>query len=79
MFEGKNVDEMKLKDILAELEDNNWHTERCMIEAILKGDDDDINNALTVAINHRLLGYLTTEALAIRCGVYKHIEEGDDE
>ena len=75
MFKGKNVEDMTVGYVLDELTDWNWHTERCLIEAILKGDDEAINNALTVAINHRLLGHLTTEAGAMRKEVYRKIED----
>ena len=65
MFKG-DVMEMKVGDMLDVLTDWNWHTERVLIEAILSGDSEAINNMLVVAIHHQLAGHLVDEMSDLR-------------
>lgn len=63
---NQDVMEMKVKDMLDVLTDWNWHTERVLIEAILSGDSEAINNMLVVAIHHQLAGHLVDEMSDLR-------------
>ena len=74
MFKG-NVMEMKVGDMLDVLTDWNWHTERVLIEAILTGDSEIINDMLVVAIHHQLAGHLVDEMSDLR----KHAQHVIDE
>lgn len=58
--------EMKLKDVLDVMTDWNWHTERVLIEAIVSGDSEAINDMLVVAIHHQLVGHLVDEMSDLR-------------
>ena len=75
MFKG-DVMEMKVGDMLDVLTDWNWHTERVLIETILSGDSEAINNALVVAIHHQMTGHLTDEMSKLRNKAYRqaHLE-----
>lgn len=70
------LDSMTVKQALDLLTDQNWHTERVLIEAILCGSGEDISNALTVAINHQLVGHLQPEMNELRRHVAENIEKG---
>lgn len=67
--------EMKVKDMLDVLTDWNWHTERVLIEAILTGNSEIINDMLVVAIHHQLTGHLKDEMSDLR----KHAQHVIDE
>lgn len=71
----QNVMEMKVKDMLDVLTDWNWHTERVLIEAILTGDSEIINDMLAVAIHHQLTGHLKDEMSDLRKHAQHVIEE----
>lgn len=65
-----------VKQALDLLTDQNWHTERVLIEAILCGSGEDINNALTVAMNQQLVGHLQPEMNELRKRVADNVEKG---
>ena len=67
--------EMKVKDMLDVLTDWNWHTERVLIEAIVSGDSEAINDMLVVAIHHRLAGHLVDEMSELRKHAMHVIDE----
>lgn len=75
MIEYSKLSEMTVEQALDMLTDWNWHTERVLIEAILCGNNENINDMMSVAINHNLQGHLTPEAEAIRRRVSKEIRE----
>ena len=72
---NQDVMEMKVKDMLDVLTDWNWHTERVLIEAILSGDSEAINNMLVVAIHHQLAGHLVDEMSDLRKQSMRLIED----
>lgn len=72
---NKDVMEMKVKDVLDVLTDWNWHTERVLIEAILAGDSEIINDMLVVAIHHQLTGHLKDEMSDLRKRAQHVIDE----
>ena len=71
----QNVMEMKVKDMLDVLTDWNWHTERVLIEAILSGDSEAINDMLVVALHHQLTGHLKNEMCDLRRSAQRVIEK----
>lgn len=74
MIEYSKLSEMTVEQALDILTDQNWHTERVLIEAILCGSGEDINNALTVAMNHQLVGHLQPEMNDLRKRVANNVE-----
>lgn len=74
MIEYSKLSEMTVEQALDVLTDWNWHTERVLIEAILCGNSEDINNALTVAVNHQLVGHLQPEMNDLRKRVASSVE-----
>ena len=74
MIESSKLSEMTVEQALDILTDQNWHTERVLIEAILCGSGEDINNALTVAMNHQLVGHLQPEMNDLRKRVANNVE-----
>lgn len=67
--------EMKVKDVLDVLTDWNWHTERVLIEAILSGDSEAINDMLVVALHHQLTGHLKDEMCDLRKKTMRLIDD----
>lgn len=65
----------KMKDFLDKLTDNNWHTERLVVEAIMSGRADVMSGACDVWRDHMDKGYLTTENQKKREELYKLMEE----
>lgn len=66
MIEYSKLSEMTVEQALDVLTDWNWHTERVLIEAILCGDSEAINDMLVVAIHHNLAGHLVDEMSDLR-------------
>lgn len=66
MIEKHKFGTTTIKEALDVLTDWNWHTERLLIETILSGDSELINDMLIVALHHSLQGHLTDEMSAIR-------------
>lgn len=55
------IDKMTVQEFLDYLTDMNWHTERVLIETIIDGRDNLINEACEVRLQHDKDGYLTAE------------------
>lgn len=66
---------MKVKDWLDALTDENWHTERCVVEAILDGRESIIRRAMLIWLAHMEIGYMPTELCKLREQLYKEMEE----
>lgn len=77
MFDKSYEDLMKtpIGEVLDTLTDYNWHTERCLIEAILSGDSELIDDMLVVAIHHHLAGFLKDEMCDLRKKASNETEE----
>lgn len=66
---------MTVKDWLDKLTDENWHTERCVVEAILDGRESIIRRAMLICLAHMDIGYMPTELCKLREQLYKEMEE----
>lgn len=66
MIEKHKFGTTTIEEALDILTDWNWHTERVLIEAILSGNSELINDMLIVALHHGMKGHLTDEMSAIR-------------
>lgn len=69
-------DTMTIKEFLDYLTDWNYHTERVLVETIMLGDDDLIDRACRVRLQHSKDGYLTAENEKERRAIVKEMERG---
>lgn len=69
------IDKMTVKEWLDKLTDENWHTERVLVETIIDGRDDLINRACKVRLQHSKDGHLTDENYKERRAICKALEE----
>lgn len=70
-------DKMTLKDFLYYLTDNNWHSERCLVETIIDGREDLIIRACKIVLKHYEDGYLTDENWQERKNIYEELRKED--
>ena len=79
MWENNAIepDKMTLKQFMDYLTDNNWHSERCIVEAIIDGRESLIERACRVLLRHHADGHLTDENWKEREDIYKAIYEKD--
>lgn len=77
MWEQKSIepDKMTLKQFLDYLTDNNWHSERCLVETIIDGRESLIERACKVVLKHYEDGELTDENWQERENIYKELEK----
>lgn len=77
MWEQKSIepDKMTLKQFLDYLTDNNWHSERCLVETIIDGRESLIERACKVVLRHYEDGHLTDENWQERENIYKELEK----
>lgn len=68
------IDKMTVKEFLDYLTDNNWHTERVLVETIIDGRDDLINRACRVRLQHSKDGHLTEENGNERLAIIREME-----
>lgn len=69
------IDKMTVLEFLDKLTDDNLHTERMLVEAIIDGRSDLIRGACEVCIDHLDKGYMTDENLQKRTEIIKAIDE----
>ena len=66
---------MTVKDWLDKLTDDNWHTERMVIEAIIDGGYDTMKKAIVVWMGHMMYGYMPDELASLRKKIYEEIDK----
>lgn len=66
---------MAVKDWLDKLTDDNWHTERMVVEAIIDGGYDTMKKAIVVWIGHMMYGYMPDELASLRKKIYEEIDK----
>lgn len=66
---------MTVKDWLSALTNDNWHTERMVVEAIIDGGYDTMGEALMIWLGHRTYGYMLDELVNLRNKVYGRLEK----
>ena len=69
------IDKMTVLELLDKLTDDNLHTERVLVEAIIDGRSDLIRGACEVCIDHLDKGYMTDENLQRRTEIIKELDE----
>lgn len=69
------IGKMTVKEFLEYLTDNNWHTERVLVETIIDGRDSLINQACEVRLQHSKDGHLTAQNEQRRRAIIEALEE----
>ena len=69
------IDKMTVAQFLDKLTDDNWHTERMVIEAIIDGREDIMNKARYVWEGHNLYGFMSNELCTLRKELYKEMDK----
>lgn len=72
---GTEIDKMTVRQWLDKMTDENWHSERCLVEAIIDGREKNIITAMLVLMLHYNYGYLPNEVGDLRRNLYKEMEE----
>ena len=69
------IDKMTVRQFLDKLTDENWHTERMVIEAIIDGGYDTMKKAIVVWMGHMAYGYMPDELTSLRKKIYEEIDK----
>lgn len=69
------IDKMTVKQFLDYLTDNNWHTERMVVEAIIDGREDVMAKARLIWEGHNIYGYMPNALCDLRNELYKEMNE----
>lgn len=69
------IDKMTVRQFLDKLTDDNWHTERMVVEAIIDGSNSAMGKALVVWLGHRTYGYMPDELYKLRNKIYEEIDK----
>lgn len=69
------IDKMTVKEFLDKMTDDNWHTERFVIEAIIDGRPRIMDKARWIWEGHALYGYMPDELGRLRSQTYKEMDE----
>lgn len=79
-WSNKRIDayNMTVKDWLSALTNDNWHTERMVVEAIIDGGYDTMGEALMIWLGHRTYGYMPDELANLRNKVYDKMEKEEE-
>lgn len=73
------IDELTVLELLEKLTDDNFHTERVLVEAIIDGSSDLIRGACEVCIDHLYKGYMTDENLQKRTEIIRELDRGEEQ
>ena len=72
----RDLNKITVQQWLDELTDENWHTERCVVEAILDGRESIIRRAMLVWLYHMDLGHMPMELGKLRRELYEEMNNG---
>ena len=72
--ENKSIYDTTIKQWLDMLTNENWHSERLVVEAIIDGREDNIRTAMLLWMMHMNYGHMPTELCALRIKLYKEME-----
>lgn len=68
------MENKKVSEFLDYLTDWNYHSERCIVEAIMSGDESLIRKAVLVWLLHMEIGHMPMGLAEIRKEIYDKIE-----
>lgn len=79
-WSNKHIDaySMTVKEWLDKLTDDNWHTERMVVEAIIDGSHSAMGKALVVWLGHRTYGYMPDELYKLRNKIYEEMDKEEE-
>jgi hypothetical protein len=69
------IDKMTVAQWLDKLTDENWHTERMVVEAIISGRESAMAKARMIWLGHDVYGYMPNELCELRAKLYKEMDE----
>ena len=69
------IDKMTVNQFLDYLTDNNWHTERVVVEAIIDGREDNIRTAMLIWLMHMNYGHMPSELCDLRNKLCKEMDK----
>lgn len=73
--ENKSIYDTTIKQWLDMLTNENWHSERLLVEAIIDGRESAIATAALLLLMHYNYGHMPTELCELRKKLYKEMEE----
>ena len=68
------IDKMTVRQWLDKLTDENWHTERTVVEAIIDGRENIMRKAMLIWLAHMEIGHMPMELSELRNKLYKEME-----
>lgn len=69
------IDKMTVKEWLDKMTNENWHTERMVIEAIIDGRESVMAKARLIWEGHNIYGYMPNELCDLRNKLYEEIDQ----
>jgi len=69
------IDKMTVQQFLDKLTDENWHSERAVIEAIIDGREEHMRTAMLIWLMHMNYGHMPYALSELRNELYKEMEE----
>lgn len=69
------IDKMTVKEWLDKMTNENWHTERMVVEAIIDGREDVMAKARLIWEGHNIYGYMPNALCDLRNELYKEMNE----
>ena len=69
------IDKMTVAQFLDKLTDDNWHTERMVVEAIIDGRESIMAKARLIWEGHNIYGYMPNELCDLRNELYKEMDK----
>ena len=73
--DATEIDKMTVAQFLDKLTDENWHTERAVIEAIIDGREEHMRTAMLIWLMHMNYGYMPNALCDLRNQLYKEMDE----
>ena len=73
--ESKSIYDTTIKQWLDMLTNENWHSERLVVEAIIDGREDNIRTAMLLWMMHMNYGHKPHELCELGHKLYKEMEE----
>ena len=68
------IDKMTVSQFLDHLTDENWHTERMVIEAIIDGRESVMDKARWIWLGHHTYEYMPNGLCELRNQLYKEMD-----
>lgn len=69
------IDKMTVAQFLDKLTDENWHTQRMVVEAIIDGRESVMAKARLIWLGHDTYGYMPNELCDLRNKLYKEMDK----